>query len=879
MKILNTDKTLNELLSIKYDNYTHVSNNVVKNSIFIALNGQKTNGSKYIQEAIAKGATLIISEDVSYDYSSIKVPVILYENFRPVMAKFLNNYFNIDLDKIIKIGITGTNGKTTTTFILEHFLKNSTRIGTNGIRIGKNNINSKNTTPESIEILNHIDNSIKENIKYLIMEVSSHSLTLNRVNFLNYDYGIFTNLSQDHLDFHQNMQEYFNAKLKLIEQIKKGGTFSVNLDNEYTKKITKEDYKDIDIAYFSCINKNADVYGEILEYKGSKMRVKIDAFGKSITFNTSLLGRYNLENILSTIPILLKEGFSLEDIKDGMESISTIPGRLETIMIGNKMVVIDFAHTPDGLLNVTKTLKEIAKNKLIVVFGAGGSRDKTKRPQMMQKASQYADFVVLTSDNPREEKIEDILLDIEKGAEKVPYIKINDRKEAIKYALNNSKEYDIILIAGKGHENYQIFKDKTIYFSDRDEVIKYMNIENEVKRQMEIITHGIEEVINEVELEKKIRNSLETNTPLKIKLGIDPTGSDLHLGHAVPIRKLKEFQELGHDIYFVIGTFTGKIGDPTGKSDTRVMQTDEQVQENMKNYLKQLSKILDISKINVVYNSDWLEKISLSEFLNILSHVTVSQMISREDFSKRLSENKPVSLVEFMYPLLQGYDSVALNADVELGATEQKFNLLKGRDLQKIYSQKQQICLMVPILVGLDGVQKMSKSLNNYIGIDDSPNDMFGKIMSISDTLMLTYYDYLTDFSIQEIKKIKEDIVNNKIHPMTAKKDLAESLVRVYYGDKIAKEARNWFENVFSNKNLNVELEQLNIDEQEITLFNLIQKYTNVYKSNSDIRRVIEQGGIKINDESIKDMNKVINVKTGDILKLGKKSIFKLKRD
>lgn len=401
-------------------------------------------------------------------------------------------------------------------------------------------------------------------------------------------------------------------------------------------------------------------------------------------------------------------------------------------------------------------------------------------------------------------------------------------------------------------------------------------LEKEIERQMKIIYQGVDEIINKEELEKKLRKSLLEKKPLRIKLGIDPTGSDLHIGHAVPLRKLKQFQELGHDVYFLIGTFTGKVGDPTGKSETRKMLTDEQVQNNIKTYIEQLKKVIDIDKINIVYNSDWLETLSLSEFMFILSQITVSQMISREDFAKRLAENKPVSLVEFMYPLLQGYDSVALKADVELGATEQRFNLLKGRDLQKSYGQEQQICLMMPILEGLDGVEKMSKSLNNYIAINDTPNDMFGKVMSISDKLMLKYYDYLTDFDIEKIEKIKKDVLEEKLHPMEAKKILAESLVRTYYGEELGKEARNWFENVFSKRNTNVELEEIILEDKNIKLIDLVN-LTNVYKSKSDARRVIEQGGVKINDIPKKEINEIIEINDLDVLKVGKKSIFKLR--
>ena len=256
-----------------------------------------------------------------------------------------------------------------------------------------------------------------------------------------------------------------------------------------------------------------------------------------------------------------------------------------------------------------------------------------------------------------------------------------------------------------------------------------MDIKNEVERQFNILKRGCEEIINEAELKLRLEKSLKENKPLKIKLGIDPTGTDLHIGHAVPLRKLKQFQELGHTVQFLIGTFTARIGDPTGKSETRKMLTPEDIQKNIATYLEQVFLILDSEKTEILYNADWLEKLSLQDFLGLLSQFTVAQMISREDFAKRLAENKPVSLVEFMYPILQGYDSVAMKCDIELGATEQKFNILKGRDLQKNFGMDPQICMLLPILEGLDGVEKMSKSLNNYIGITENPNDMFGKIM------------------------------------------------------------------------------------------------------------------------------------------------------
>ena len=403
-----------------------------------------------------------------------------------------------------------------------------------------------------------------------------------------------------------------------------------------------------------------------------------------------------------------------------------------------------------------------------------------------------------------------------------------------------------------------------------------LEIKQEVERQFNILSRGCEELINEVEFKKKLEKSITTGKPLRVKLGIDPSGTELHLGHAVPLRKLKQFQDLGHEVFFLIGTFTGRIGDPTGKSETRKMLSEEQVMENIKTYLDQVKLILDLDKINVVYNADWLEKLNLADVLKLLSMFTVSQMISREDFAKRLSENKPVSLIEFMYPILQGYDSVELKADIELGATEQKFNLLRGRDLQKNFGQEQQICMIMPILVGLDGVEKMSKSLGNYIGVKDTANDMFGKIMSISDELMENYYTMITEIPSEEITKIKENIANGMLHPMEAKKQLGAEVVKIYHGEQAAVEARDWFENVFSKRNLDVELPEVEVAYNEIGVIDLLVKATELVKTTSEARRLIEQGGFKINDEAIKDVKATVKVESGMIVRAGKKKIVKI---
>jgi len=403
-----------------------------------------------------------------------------------------------------------------------------------------------------------------------------------------------------------------------------------------------------------------------------------------------------------------------------------------------------------------------------------------------------------------------------------------------------------------------------------------MDINLEVQRQMTILKKGVEELISEKELEKKIRKSLETNTPLIIKLGIDPTGSDLHIGHAVPLRKLKQFQDLGHRVKFLIGTFTARIGDPTGKSETRPMLTAEDVNKNIQTYLEQLKLILDMDKTEVVYNGDWLEQLKLEDVLKLLSQFTVAQMIQRDDFSKRLAAGKPVSLVEFMYPILQGYDSVAIDADVELGATEQTFNLLRGRDLQRNAGTEPQICMMMPILEGLDGVEKMSKSLGNYIGITEAPNDMFGKIMSISDKLMWNYYEVATDISVEEIERLKAGVEDGSIHPMDCKKRLGSEIVALYHSVEAGEKARDWFENVFSKRNTNVDLPEVKVEEEEVGAIDLLVNKLNFFKGTSDARRLITQGGFKVNDVAIKDVKAMIAIENGMIIRAGKKKIVKI---
>ena len=371
----------------------------------------------------------------------------------------------------------------------------------------------------------------------------------------------------------------------------------------------------------------------------------------------------------------------------------------------------------------------------------------------------------------------------------------------------------------------------------------------DIKQQLDLIKRGTVEIISEEELVKK----LALKRPLIIKAGFDPTAPDIHLGHTVLLRKLRQFQELGHIVYFLIGDFTAMIGDPTGVSSTRPTLSREAIEANAKTYKQQVFKILDERKTKVVFNSHWFSKMSSAEILSLSKYSTVAQVLARADFSQRYKENKNISLLEFFYPLLQAYDSVHLKADIELGGIDQKFNLLFGRQLQQDFNQEQQVIIMTPLLEGLDGVNKMSKSLGNCVCINDEPSDMFGKIMSISDTLMIRYYELLTAEDLAVIKNL---------HPMEAKKKLAGLIVADYWGKEKAEDARAEFENVFQKGDFKeMEVKVFVKDSNEVSLIDLIDdRQVNLkslleLKGKNDLRRLITQGAVKINGEKINDVN------------------------
>ncbi len=397
-----------------------------------------------------------------------------------------------------------------------------------------------------------------------------------------------------------------------------------------------------------------------------------------------------------------------------------------------------------------------------------------------------------------------------------------------------------------------------------------------IEEQLELIERGAVDCISREELVKKLKKSQETGIPLKVKAGFDPTAPDLHLGHTVLLQKLKHFQDLGHDIYFLIGDFTGMIGDPTGKSDTRKALTVEEVAENAESYKAQVFKILDQEKTRVVFNSTWLGKLSSYDMIKLASELTVARMLERDDFKKRFDSGKPISIHEFLYPLIQGFDSVAMEADVELGGTDQLFNLLMGRDLQRSRGQEPQIVLTMPLLEGLDGVNKMSKSLGNYIGITESADNVYGKVLSISDDLMFRYYELLSDLSRSEIGELKEKMEVGSLHPKEIKKQLARELTARFHSSEAALVAEVGFEKVFTKGGVPDDIpEMVSSATEEIWLPQLLVD-SGLVKSTSDGRRMIKQNAVSIDGEKITDMNSVVQPEGEVLIKVGKRRFCKV---
>ncbi|MFZ1568984.1 MAG: tyrosine--tRNA ligase [Thiolinea sp.] len=386
------------------------------------------------------------------------------------------------------------------------------------------------------------------------------------------------------------------------------------------------------------------------------------------------------------------------------------------------------------------------------------------------------------------------------------------------------------------------------------------------------LERGTEEILVKSELVEK----LKTGRPLRIKVGFDPTAPDLHVGHTVIINKMRQFQELGHQVIFLIGDFTGRIGDPTGKSATRPPLTEDQVNQNATTYKEQVFKILDPERTEVAFNSTWMGKMSSAEMIQLAAKQTVARMLERDDFSKRYKSNQPIAIHEFLYPLVQGYDSVALRADVEMGGTDQKFNLLVGRELQRMYGQEQQVVITLPLLEGLDGVNKMSKSLGNYIGITDAPNDMFGKIMSVSDELMWRYFDLLSFRPLTEVKKLRQD-VEDGFNPRDVKFLLAEELITRFHNKAAAVAAQEDFITRFQKGALPEDMPELSIETEtvELPIANLL-KNAGLVDSTSEAFRMIQQGGVKIDGVKVEDRNLLISKGTVAVIQVGKRKFAKV---
>jgi tyrosyl-tRNA synthetase len=397
------------------------------------------------------------------------------------------------------------------------------------------------------------------------------------------------------------------------------------------------------------------------------------------------------------------------------------------------------------------------------------------------------------------------------------------------------------------------------------------------EEQFEYLKKGSVEIIQEDELKDKLSRSIKENKPLKVKTGFDPTAPDIHLGHTVLIRKMKHFQDLGHDVVFLIGDFTGLIGDPSGQSVTRPPMTREQINKNAETYKTQIFKILDPEKTIIDFNSRWLGKMTSFDIINLTAKYTVARILERDDFSKRLKNGQPISSHELLYPLMQAYDSVALEADVELGGTDQKFNLLVGRDIQREYGQEPQIVLTMPLLEGTDGVEKMSKSLDNYIGINEPPDEIYGKIMSISDTLMFRYYELLTDTALQDIENWRGKIQKDNLNPRDLKARLAEMIVADFCGKEEAKKAAKTFDRIFAQKKAPEKMQVIELDSPNVLLLDTLVN-SGMLPSRGEGKRMIRQGGISIDGQKIEDIGWTIDLKKKEtaVLKIGKRKFYQL---
>jgi tyrosyl-tRNA synthetase len=398
-----------------------------------------------------------------------------------------------------------------------------------------------------------------------------------------------------------------------------------------------------------------------------------------------------------------------------------------------------------------------------------------------------------------------------------------------------------------------------------------------LEEQLEIIRRGTVEIIPEEELIQKLKECIHETKPLRVKQGFDPTAPDIHLGHTVCLRKLRQFQELGHQVILIIGDYTGMVGDPSGRSETRPQLSPDEIKRNAQTYQEQFFRVVDESKTEVHYNGEWFSRMSFQEVMHLAANFTVARMLERDDFSERFRKQVPISIHELFYPLMQAYDSVMIQADLEIGATEQKFNLLAGRQIQELYGQPPQVILTMPVLVGTDGQQRMSKSLGNYIGVAEPPGEIFGKIMSIPDEQIYNYFELVTDVGADELAQIKKELVGRKTNPMILKKRLGKEIVRMYHSQQAADKACEDFERVFSKKELpeSIETRQVEFDQPEMWIGHFLVK-AGCAESTSQVRRLIKQGGLYIDNVRIDDENLKVPVAGEKLVKLGKRSFFRI---
>jgi tyrosyl-tRNA synthetase len=414
--------------------------------------------------------------------------------------------------------------------------------------------------------------------------------------------------------------------------------------------------------------------------------------------------------------------------------------------------------------------------------------------------------------------------------------------------------------------------------TDKYSRLQELTMEKDFNKQFEIISRGAVDLLPEEEFKERLKNSIKKNRPLRVKMGFDPTAPDIHLGHTVGIRKLRQFQELGHQVVLIVGDYTAMVGDPSGRSATRPRLNHAEVLANAKTYQKQFFKILDKASTEVHFNSEWFEKMDFNDVMELAARFTVARILERDDFENRFKSGNPISIHELMYPLMQAYDSVAIKADVEIGATEQKFNLLTGREIQQDYGLEPQLVLTIPVLVGVDGHNRMSKSLSNYIGIDEPPKEMFGKTMSIPDSLVYSYFELVTDVSADRLAEVKEKLRDGITNPMEIKKELGEVIVEMYHSRQAAAKARREFESVFSKRQAPEEVPEFDCSRYNGSVW-IVKLLTDsrMASTSGEARRLIRGGGVSIDGEKIADEKVELKLKNGMLLRVGKRRFLKLK--